>query len=63
MTNTPARIEKRAQQATEGAQAWAEYLAEPEKVRERTARLREARLARDADAAVTRESKGQKTRK
>src|SRR5207249_12292123 len=32
----------------DGALAWAEYLTEPDRIRERTAKLREARLAREA---------------
>ena len=40
--------EKRQERARDGAQAWAEYQAESRAVRERTARLRALRLARDA---------------
>jgi hypothetical protein len=40
--------DKKVQRAREGAQAWADYQAENRATRERTARLRALRLARDA---------------
>ena len=40
--------DKKEQRAREGAQAWAEYQAEGRAAREKTARLRALRLARDA---------------
>jgi hypothetical protein len=45
--------EKRQERARDGAQAWAEYQAESRAVRERTARLRALRLARDAGNRAT----------
>lgn len=45
-----AQFKKKEQQAREGAQARAEYEAEQRAVREKTARLRALRLARDAAA-------------
>jgi hypothetical protein len=42
--------DKKEQQAREGAQAWADYQAEARATREKTARLRALRLARDAAA-------------
>jgi hypothetical protein len=46
-----AAFKKKEQQAVEGRQAMAEYIASAHAIRERTARLRALRLARDA--AVT----------
>lgn len=40
--------DKKEQRAREGAQAWADYQAESRVAREKTARLRALRLARDA---------------
>jgi hypothetical protein len=42
------RIERRTVEQDEAQQAWREYLAETESLRDRTERLRAARLARDA---------------
>ncbi len=46
MTKEPG--DKKAQRDREGAQAWADYQAEGRAAREKTARLRALRLARDA---------------
>jgi hypothetical protein len=46
------RKARREEQAAEGKVAMAEYLAEPEQRAANTARLREARLAREAAAAL-----------
>ena len=43
--------QRRAQQAEDGAKAMAEYLAEQEQIRVRTAKLRAARLAKEAAEA------------
>jgi len=40
--------DKKEQRAREGAQAWADYQAQARAAREKTARLRALRLARDA---------------
>ena len=40
--------DKKEQRAREGAQAWTEYQAEAKATREKTARLRALRLARDS---------------
>jgi hypothetical protein len=45
-----ARAEKHEKQREDGEQAMAEYVAEKHAVREKTARLRALRLARDAAA-------------
>jgi hypothetical protein len=42
--------DKKEQRAREGAQAWSDYQAEVRAVREKTARLKALRLARDATA-------------
>jgi hypothetical protein len=42
--------DKKEQRAREGAQAWADYQAEVRAVREKSARLKALRLARDATA-------------
>ena len=47
-----ARKERREEQVAEGKVAMAEYLAEPEQRAAITAKLREARLARDAAATL-----------
>jgi len=44
---------RKAQQAREGEQAWAQYEAERLALRQRTERLRALRLARDAALAAT----------
>ena len=38
-------------QAKDGSEAWADYMAEQDATRRKTTRLRELRLARDAEAA------------
>jgi hypothetical protein len=45
-----AKVDMKAQRAMEGAKAMAEYIAEVEALRARTARLRELRLAKEAAA-------------
>ena len=53
--------EKKQDRAKEGAQAWAEYQAEGRAAREKTARLRALRLARDAaDSSVAEPKKKKK---
>jgi hypothetical protein len=49
--------DKRQERARDGAQAWAEYQAEGRAVRERTARLRALRLARNAATDSSADSK------
>jgi hypothetical protein len=49
--------DKRHERARDGAQAWAEYQAEGRAVRERTARLRALRLARNAATDSSADSK------
>ena len=44
-------VERRTNEKDDAQQAWREYLAETESVRERTERLRAARLAREAAPA------------
>jgi hypothetical protein len=44
-------VERRAIEKDDAQQAWREYLAETESLRDRTERLRAARLARDAASA------------
>ena len=51
---------KKQERAREGAQAWAEYQAEGRAMRERTARLRALRLARET---ATKHSPKTKTKK
>lgn len=51
-------VERRASEKDDAQQAWREYLAETETLRERTERLRAARLAREAaPAKVARKKK------
>jgi hypothetical protein len=50
---------KKEEQIREGAKAMAEYKAEQKAVREKTARLRALRLARDAAKEATASSQGQ----
>jgi len=45
-------IERRTNEKDDAQQAWREYLAETESLRDRTERLRAARLARDAAPAT-----------
>jgi hypothetical protein len=52
--------DKKVQRAREGAQAWADYQAESRATRERTARLRALRLARDAATNNLADTKKQK---
>jgi hypothetical protein len=54
--------EKRQERARDGAQAWADYQAESRAAREKTARLRALRLARDAatNNKITKVEKRQK---
>jgi hypothetical protein len=52
--------EKKQERAREGAQAWAEYQAEGRAMRERTARLRALRLARDTAAEHSSKAKTKK---
>jgi len=52
--------DKKEQRAREGAQAWAEYQAEGRAAREKTARLRALRLARDAADSNVAEPKKKK---
>ena len=52
--------EKKLERARDGAQAWAEYQAEVRATREKTARLRALRLARDAKTKSLPESKKKK---
>jgi hypothetical protein len=49
--------DKRQERAREGAQAWADYQADARATREKTARLRALRLARDAMPSKIPESK------
>ncbi|HMJ43392.1 MAG TPA: hypothetical protein VK522_14055 [Pseudolabrys sp.] len=44
-------VERRTNEKDDAQQAWREYLTETESLRERTERLRAARLARDAASA------------
>jgi hypothetical protein len=46
-----AAFKRKAQQASEGAQAWEEYQANSRAVAEKTKRLRELRLAKEAAQA------------
>ena len=52
--------DKKEQRAREGAQAWVEYQAEGRAAREKTARLRALRLARDAADSNVAEPKKKK---
>jgi hypothetical protein len=56
------RKERQAQQALEGREAWAEYQAQADANRAKTARLRAARLARPADVAKKKELPSKKKR-
>jgi hypothetical protein len=59
-TMTKQTEDKKEQRAREGAQAWAEYQAEGRAAREKTARLRALRLARDATDSNVAEPKKKK---
>jgi hypothetical protein len=50
-TRTEARFKRKTKQATEAAQAWAEYEAHSRAVSEKTKRLRALRLAKEAGTA------------
>jgi hypothetical protein len=52
--------DKRQERAREGAQAWAEYQAAGRATREKTARLRALRLAREAGTSKPTEVKDKK---
>ena len=54
--------DKKEQRAREGAQAWSDYQAEAKATREKTARLRALRLARDSgtDLAEPRKKEAKK---
>jgi hypothetical protein len=52
--------DKRQERAREGAQAWAEYQAESRATREKTARLRALRLAKEAATSKLPEVKDKK---
>jgi hypothetical protein len=52
--------DKRQERAREGAQAWAEYQAEGRATREKTARLRALRLAKEAATSKVPEVKDKK---
>ena len=50
------KLERKAQQAQDGAKAWAEYKEDEAATRKRTAKLRAQRLAREAKEAAAKKS-------
>jgi hypothetical protein len=55
--------DKKEQRAREGAQAWSEYQAEAKATREKTARLRALRLARDSGTISVAEPRKKEVKK